>query len=183
MTSASVCRLKKKKRNSILPAIRDSVGGNLLKVCKLFSFIIFIQCYLAKMWVVVNNYNHGLEFIIISHLLFNKFTLNICSTFADFKHPREGSRPNIQLHLRERPFFSKYWLTIYRITRVIVVVVVTALMVAINNVFVIIIKSGFDDWEASRWFKYMLDTRPTHLDLNSLTGTLYKTLVEQLMSL
>lgn len=64
-----------KNRNANLPAFRDTVGGNLLKVCKLFSFIIFIQCYLAKMRALVNNYNHGLEFIIVRHLLFNKFTL------------------------------------------------------------------------------------------------------------
>lgn len=43
---------------------RHIMGGNLLKVCKLFSFIIFKQCYLAEMRALFNNCNHGLEFII-----------------------------------------------------------------------------------------------------------------------
>lgn len=51
------------------------MGGELLKVCKPFSFIIFKQCYLARLRALVNNCNHGLEFIIVRHLLFNKLAL------------------------------------------------------------------------------------------------------------
>lgn len=51
------------------------MGGELLRVCKPFSFIIFKQCYLAGLRALVNNCNHGFEFVTVRHLLFNKFTL------------------------------------------------------------------------------------------------------------
>lgn len=73
ITPASVCHLK--KWMLIYLHFRDTVGGELLRVCKPFYFTISKQCYLARMRALVNNCNHGFEFIIVRHLLFNKFSL------------------------------------------------------------------------------------------------------------